>query len=107
MNSLHLAESGRSYTYGGFYREFGLSATISMFFWVFLCWPLGESARMNPATVGALGWAFFAVQVAGAALSFLYFDAPAMVLFLLVALLVGLAAWLARGWEQNGRHICS
>jgi hypothetical protein len=96
MNSVHLVESGRSYTYGGFYRGFGLSATISMLFWAFLCWHLGELARTNPATIGALGWAFFAVQVAGAVLSFLYFGPPAMVLSLLVALLVGLAAWLAR-----------
>lgn len=97
MNSVHLVESGRSYTYGGFYRGFGLSATISMLFWAYLCWYLGELARTNPAAIGTLGWAFFAVQVAGAVLSFLYFDAPPpMMLSLLVALLVGLAAWLAR-----------
>jgi hypothetical protein len=95
MNSVHLVESGRSYTYGGFYRGFGLSATISMLFWAFLCWHLGELARTNPATIGALSWAFFVVQVAGAVLSFLYFGPPAIVLSLLVALLVGLAA----GWR--------
>jgi len=96
MNSVHLVERGQSYTYGGFYRGFGLSATTSMLFWAFLCWHHGELARTNPAAIGALGWAFFAVQVAGAVLSFLYFGPPAMVLSLLVALLVGLAAWLAR-----------
>lgn len=67
-----------------------------MVFWAFLCWDLGDLARTNPAAVGTLGWAFFAVQVAGAVLSFLYFASPAMVLSLLVALFVGLAAWLAR-----------
>ena len=66
MNSVHLVESGRSYTYGGFYRGFGLSATISMLFWAYPCWYLG------PAAIGTLGWAFFAVQVAGSVLSFLY-----------------------------------
>jgi hypothetical protein len=93
MNSVHLVESGRSYTYGGFYRGVGLSATISMLFWAYLCWYLGELARTNPAAIGTL--AFFAVQVAGAVLSFLYFGPPPMVLSLLVELLVGLAAWLA------------
>jgi hypothetical protein len=39
---------------------------------------------------------FLAAQVAGAVLSFLYFGPPAMLLSLLVALLVGSAAWLAR-----------
>ena len=96
MNSVHLVVRGQDYTYGGFYRGFGLSATISMVFWAFLCWYLGELARTNPAVIGALGWAFFAAQVASAALSFLYFGPPARVLSLLVALLVGLAAWLAR-----------
>lgn len=96
MSSVGLVESGPSYTYGGFNRGFGLSATVSMLFWAFLCWYLGELARANPAAIGALGWAFLAVQVAGAVLSFLYFGPPAMVLSLLVALLVGAAAWLAR-----------
>ena len=96
MNSVSAVESSRSYTYGGFYRGFGLSATISMLFGAFLCWYLGELARTNPAAIGALGWAFLAAQVAGAVLSFLYFGPPAMVLSLLVALLVGSAAWLAR-----------
>jgi len=96
MNSVHLVVRGQDYTYGGFYRGFGLSATISLLFWAFLCWYLGELARTNPAVIGALGWAFFAAQVAGAVLGFLYFGPPARVLSLLVALLVGLAAWLAR-----------
>ena len=96
MNSVHLVESGRSYIYGGFYRGFRLSATISMLFWAYPCWYLWELARTSPAAIGTLGWAFFSVQVAGAVLSFLYFGLPPMVLSLLVALLVGLAAWLAR-----------
>jgi hypothetical protein len=96
MNSVHLVVRGQDYTYGGFYRGFGLSATISLLFWAFLCWYLGELARTNPAVIGALGWGFFAAQVAGAVLGFLYFGPPARVLSLLVALLVGLAAWLAR-----------
>jgi hypothetical protein len=96
MNSVHLVVRGQDYTYGGFYRGFGLSATISLLFWAFLCWYLGELARTNPAVIGALGWAFFAAQVAGAVLGFLYFGPPARFLSLLVALLVGLAAWLAR-----------
>lgn len=75
---------------------FGLSATISMLFWAFLSWHLGELVRTNAAAIRALGWAFFAVQVAGAVLSFLYFGPPAVVLSLLVALLVGSVAWLAR-----------
>lgn len=97
MTSVRLGEGGRSDAYGGFYRGFGMSATISMLFWALLCWYLGELARATPAAAGALVWASFAVQVAGVGLSFVYFGPPAMVLSLLVALFVGSAAWLARG----------
>ena len=54
-------------------RGFGLSASISMLFWGLPC-----------------------RQVVGTVLSFLYFAAAGMVLSLPVALLLGLAAWLAR-----------
>lgn len=94
MNSVHFGLHGRTYTYGGFYRGFGLSATVSMLFWAFLAWHLGELARSAPTTIGLLAWAFFAVQLAGVVLSLLYFGPPAMVFSALVAAMVGAAAWL-------------
>ncbi len=96
MNAVHFAVHGRSYTYGGFYRGFGLSCTVSMLFSAFLSWHLGELARSARAAIGALGWVFFVVQVAGAVLSFLYFGPAPMVLSALVAILLAWAAWLAR-----------
>ena len=54
-------------------RGLGLSASISMLFWGLPC-----------------------RQVVGTVPSFLYFGLAGKVLSLLVALLVGLAAWLAR-----------
>jgi hypothetical protein len=97
MNAVHFVVNGRSYTYGAFYRGLGLSCTVAMVFSAFVSWHLGELARTSPAAIGGLGWAFFVVQVAGAVLSFLYFGPPPMVLSALVALLLGAAAWLARG----------
>ena len=97
MNNVRFDAKGRSYSYGEFYRGFGLSCTVSMIFWAFLCWHLGGLARSNPAAIGGLGWVFFAVQIAGTALSFLYFGPPPMVLSTLVTVLLGVAAWLARG----------
>src|SRR5215469_7399645 len=94
MNTVHFGLQGRTYTYGGFYRGFGLSATVSMVFWAFLSWHLGQLARSAPSAIGGLGWAFFAVQLAGVVLSFLYFGPPAMVFSALVAVIVGAAAWL-------------
>ena len=69
--------------------------TASLLFWAFLSWHLGDLARSAPGAIGALSWAFFAVQLAGVVLSVLYFHLPAIVLSGLFALTTGLAAWLA------------
>jgi len=95
MNTVHFEVGGRSFSYGGFYRGFGLSCTVSMLLSAFLSWHLGELSRAAPASIGALGWVFFAAQVAGGVLSFLYFGLPPMVLSALVAAVVGVAAFRA------------
>jgi len=95
MNNVHFEVNGGSYSYGAFYRGFGLSCTASMILSAFLCWHLGNLARTAPTSIGALGWVFFAVQVVGVGLSFLYFGPPPMVLSAMVAALVGVAAFLA------------
>jgi len=95
MNSVHFVVHGRSYTYGGFYRGFGLSCTVSMILSAFLSWHLGNLAQSTPAAVGVMGWAFFAGQIANVVLSVLYFGPPAIALSVLVAIILGMAAWLA------------
>ena len=93
MNTVHFEVGGQSFSYGGFYRGFGLSCTVSMLLSAFLSWHLGQLARSAPASIGLLGWVFFAVQIAGGVLSFLYFGLPPMVLTTLVAAIIGLAAF--------------
>jgi hypothetical protein len=95
MNTVHFEVAGRSFSYGGFYRGFGFSCTVSMVLSAFLSWHLGELARSAPSAIGALGWVFFTAQLAGVVLSFLYFGLPPMVLSALVAAIVGLATFLA------------
>jgi hypothetical protein len=80
---VHFVVKGRSYIYGGFYRGFGLSATVSLIFSAFLSWHLGELARSTPAL--------------GVVLNFIYFGPAPMVLSALVAIILRTAAWLARG----------
>jgi hypothetical protein len=94
MNTVHLELGGRCFSYGGFYRGFGLSCTASLVLSAFLSGHLGNLARSAPSAIGALGWVFFLAQLAGAVLSFLYFGLPPAVLSVLVALIVGLAAFL-------------
>lgn len=95
MSNVHFQEGGRSFSYARVYRGLGLMGTVSMLFWAFLSWHLGELARSTPKAIGALGWSLFAVQLAGVLLSFLYFHLPARVLSGLAAVIVGLAALLA------------
>jgi len=95
MNTVSL-QPGAVYTYGGFYRGFGLFATVYFLFAAFVAWHLGEWARKLPAAAGSLPWIFFCVQLAGLAISWRYFPPPPVVSSALVALCVGLAAFLAR-----------
>jgi hypothetical protein len=94
MNAVRFELHGRSYSYGDFYRGFGLSCTVSMLLSAFVLWHLGVLARSSPSAVGLMGWMFFFLQLPGIVLSFLYFGPPPMVLSVLVALTLGCAAWL-------------
>jgi hypothetical protein len=94
MNDVHFQVRGASFSYGGFYIGFGLFVTAYMLFSAFLAWHLGALASKNPQAIGALGWAFFAVQVASLILSWIYFSAPPVVFSALVAACLGWAAWL-------------
>ena len=96
MNSVHFEIKGHSFSYGGFYRGFGLSATAAMLLSVFVSWHLGELARTSPASIGILGWIFCAVQLVGVVLSYRYFGIPPMIFSAVVAIILGAAAWLAR-----------
>jgi hypothetical protein len=94
MNRVRFDAGGRSASYAEWYRGFGLSITVSMLFWAFLSWRLADLVKAAPQATGPIGWAFFAVQAAGAVMAFLYFGTPAMVLSAAVAALVGFAAWM-------------
>ncbi len=96
MNNVHFQVGGKSFSYGNWYRGFGLIITVSMLFWAFLSWHLAGLAKSHGA-IGALGWAFFTVQAIGVVISLLYFGLPPTVFSVLVAALTGVAAWLAGG----------
>ena len=96
MNAVQFEFKGAYYSYGRFYTGFGLTITAYLLFSAFLAWHLGALAASQPQSIGALAWAFVAVQLACLALSVTYF-------FLLPALLSGVvviclawAAWLLR-----------
>jgi hypothetical protein len=47
MNNVHFQVGGKSFSYGNWYRGFGLSATFSMLFWAYLSWHLGGLGKVK------------------------------------------------------------
>jgi hypothetical protein len=121
MNTVSL-QPGSVYTFGGFYRGFGLFVTAYLLFSAYLAWYLGSSARrLSVATgpsagiatapaaptagipnaavstpAGSLPWVFCFLQLVSLAITCKYFPAPPIISSALVALFSGLAAAFMR-----------
>jgi hypothetical protein len=93
MNNVHFQVRNHTYTYGNFYRGFGLYATAYLLFSAFLAWQLGSLAVKYPQAVRPLGWMLSIVQIASLILSAIYFSPPPMIFSALLAACLGLAAW--------------
>jgi len=96
MDKVRFAIDGGSYSYGGFYKGFGLMVSAYMVFSVFLAWHLGNASAQRAQSVTALAWAFAALQVACCILGCLYFFLVPIVFSCVVAAGSILAAWLLR-----------
>lgn len=94
MNNVHFQVRNHSYSYGNFYRGFGLFATAYLLFAAFLAWHLGRVAAKHPQAIGVLAWVFFALQLVSLALSWIYFAPPPAIASGLVAACVGWAGLL-------------
>lgn len=94
MDRQTFSVGGKTFTYGGFYRGFGLMISGHLVFSVLLAWHLGNMAATTPMAIGPLGWAFFGLQVVSLVLSWIYFFPAPVVLSALVAACLGWAAWL-------------
>jgi hypothetical protein len=94
MNSVHFEVKGSSFSYGAFYRGFGLYITAYLLFSAFLAWYLGAMARSSPGQTSTLDWALCVVQIASLVLSSMYFSAVPATFSAVVAICLGWAAWL-------------
>ena len=81
MNRVHF----QGFSYGGWYRGFGISATFSLLLSAYLAWHLGNLARTTPKAIGGMGWALFLTQILGMGLSVMYFPLPPVILSGIVA----------------------
>jgi len=97
MTRVHFAIGGSTYSYGNFYRGFGLFITVSDLFLAYLAWYLGTLARRGlRSIVTTLAWPLIVVQLAGVALSGIYFGVIQMAFCLLAAALLIAGALLTR-----------
>jgi hypothetical protein len=94
MDSVQFPFGSGKFTYGGFYRGFGLFCTAYLLFLAFLAWHIGGMAQTNPQAIATLSWIFFVLQIASIALSWKYFFAPPIVFSTLIAICCGWASWL-------------
>ncbi|HMF91621.1 MAG TPA: hypothetical protein VKL40_13335 [Candidatus Angelobacter sp.] len=98
MNNVHFQVKNHSYSYGNFYRGFGLFATAYLLFAAFLAWHLGGMAGKHPQAIGTLAWGFFALQLVSLGLSWIYFAPPPAIASGLVAACAG---WAASGLSKK------
>jgi hypothetical protein len=96
MNNVAFEFRGAKYTYGNFYKGFGLMITAYLVFSAFLSWHLGGLASAQPRSVGMLGWAFVVVQSTCLALSVAYFFLLPALFSSAVIVCLAWAAWLVQ-----------
>lgn len=94
MGDVVFKVGGTDVSYGGFYRGFGLSCTISMLFSAILCWQLGALATVHPRAIAGIAWSLFGVQVVGVVLSVKYFGLPPAIFSAALTALLGWTAFL-------------
>jgi hypothetical protein len=94
MERVQFKVSGQTFSYGGFYRGFGLTITAYLLFLAVLAWQLGTLSAAHTAGIATIAWALVAVQVVALVLSFLYFSIEPTILSSLLTICLAWAAWL-------------
>ena len=85
MNSVHFSEGNSTFSYGDFYRAFGLTITVAQLFFAWLAWTLASMAKEGAAGVKEIAWGMVAVQLVGVMISVKYVAAVPAVFSLAAA----------------------
>ena len=101
MVNVHFQVRGRDYSYGSFYRGFGLFNTAFLLFAALLAWHLGTLAARDPQAIGAVGWAFSLLMLVSFALCWAYFNLIAATFSAALAVCLAWAAWLGQELAQT------
>jgi hypothetical protein len=91
MNGVTFTINGGAYSYGHFYRAFGLSLTAAQLFGAWVAWTLGSMAKRGDGGVRAIAWGLIVWQIAGIAIAAIYVSAKPAALSAVTAICVGIA----------------
>jgi hypothetical protein len=91
MNNTHFSSGRGSYSYGDFYRGFGLFVSIFQLFAAWLAWTLGPIALQSAVAIRPIAWGLIAVQIASIILALRYFSIVQAILPIATALCLMMA----------------
>jgi len=93
MNGVSFTINGGTYSYGHFYRAFGLSITTAQLFGAWVAWMLGSMARRGDGGVRAIAWGFMVWQIVGIAIAAIYVSAEPAALSAVTVICIAIALW--------------
>ncbi len=96
MNRVHFQVRGRDYSYGGFYRGFGLFNSVFLLFVALLAWHLGTLAAVDAHAIGPLSWALCLLMLVTLVLCWAYFNFVAVTFSAVLVVCLAWASWLVR-----------
>jgi hypothetical protein len=85
------SEEGTQFSYGGFYRGFGLYGGMALLLMAVWAWWLGSLARTMPRATIIPGIAMMLFQLGGLVLALLYFPLPPAIFSAALVLVLGFA----------------
>ncbi|NYF88089.1 LIC_13387 family protein [Tunturibacter empetritectus] len=86
MNSVRFSAGSSTFSYGGFYKGFGLFISSLYLFGAWLAWTLGSMVRAGEMAARRIAWGMFVLQCFGTVLSLQFFSVGPAVLSALAAL---------------------
>lgn len=91
MNGVSFNIDGGTYSYGHFYRAFGLSLTVVQLFGAWVAWTLGQMARRGDGGIRAIAWGIIVWQIIGIVIAAIYVSAKPAAMSSLTVICVGIA----------------
>jgi hypothetical protein len=96
MNGVSFTIDGSTYSYGHFYRAFGLSITAAQLFGAWVAWTLGSMARRGEGGVRAIALGIIVWQIVGIAIAAIYVSVVPAAMSSVTVICVAIALLLLR-----------